>query len=235
MLPAQALVGTTGLLSLPSADMQDEGTVMAGGTCLNRHINPSSFSYTTYNYYFNATVLSFLEVSFSKTLFKLEIPNNPAASNRFNNADRSLSGRIRLLKESKAVPALVLGMNDIYSQSNEDFMGDNTQSQFFGKMYLALKKSFVIDKIGIIEGHLNYQYQSNFDKDLYKGWGTAIAFRPSSYQDLQLISEYEVSRHNWNNGFNVHLFHYLFGQVILQNGKYFSGGLAIRIKLQPIN
>lgn len=234
LLPAQALVGTTGLLSLPSADMQEEGTVMAGGTCLHKRINPDVFNYLTYNYYFNATVLSFFEISFSKTLFKLKLHPDQEADH-FNNADRSLSARVRLLKESSRLPALVIGMNDIYSQSNEEFMGDNDQSQYFGKMYLALRKSFRCKEMGILEGHLTYQYQSNYKHVLYKGWGAAVAFRPSVYPDLQLISEYDVSHHNWNNGFNVHLFRYLFGQVILQNGKYFSGGLALKIQLQPIN
>lgn len=235
LLPAQALVGTTGLLSLPSADMQEDGTVTAGGTCLNKHLIPGRFNYQTYNYYFNATVLSFFEVSFSKTLFKLTLPDFPESSGKFNNADRSLSARVRLMSEGKHLPAIVVGMNDIYSQSNNDFMGDNSHSQFFGKLYVALRKSFLIETFGTLEGHLVYQYQSSFDNVLYKGWGGAIAFRPSIFPDLQLISEYDVSKHDWDTGFNAILFRHLFAQIILQEGKYLSGGIALKIHLQPIN
>lgn len=235
LLPAQALVGTTGLLSLPSADMQKDGTVTAGGTCLNQHLIPDRFNYQTYNYYFNATVLSFLEVSFSKTLFRLVLPDYPESSGKFNNADRSLSARVRVLSESPRFPAILIGMNDIYSQVSDEFMDDENTNQFFGKMYVALRKSFSIETYGTVEGHLVYQYQSTFDNVLYKGWGGAIAFRPSIFPDLQFITEYDVSKHTWNNGFNADLFNHLFAQVILQNGKYLSGGIALRIHLQPLN
>lgn len=234
LLSAQALVGTTGLLSLPSADMQEEGTVTAGGTCLNKHLNPEMFNYQTYNYYFNATVLSFFEVSFSKTLFKLILPSYPESSGKFNNADRSLSARIRILKEGENWPAMVVGMNDIYSQGS-DFLEEDGKNQFFGKVYVALKKSFHTGTYGTWEGHLIYQYQSSFDNVLYKGCGGAIGFRPSILPELQLITEYDASRHSWNNGFNADLFHHLFAQIILQNGKYLSGGLALKIHLQPLN
>ena len=234
-LPAQALVGTTGLLGLPSADMQEAGTLSIGGTVLNKHFCPAEFTYQTYNYYANASVLSFCEISFSKTLLKLDLPDDPDASGKFNNADRSLSARFRLVQESKKLPALVIGMNDIYSQSNHDFMGDGQHNQYFGKVYAALRKSFGIAAAGMLETHLIYQYERNFGQSLYKGCAAALAFRPAFCPGLQLISEYDVSKHNWNNGFNAYLFRHFFAQFILQNGKYISGGIALQFHLNPIN
>ena len=48
---AQINYGTTGLMNLPTADMQRDKTFMAGGNWLNHHATVPRWWYDTWNYY----------------------------------------------------------------------------------------------------------------------------------------------------------------------------------------
>ena len=48
---AQFMDGTTGLLHMPTAEMQRDKTFMVGGGYLDKHSTPYYWSYHTYNYY----------------------------------------------------------------------------------------------------------------------------------------------------------------------------------------
>lgn len=65
---AQYSMGNTGLLNIPTADMQKTGTFMGGGNYLPEGMTP--FSFNTGNYFANITFLSFLELSYRCTLQK---------------------------------------------------------------------------------------------------------------------------------------------------------------------
>ena len=66
---AQFTYGTTGLLHMPTADMQRDKTFMAGGGYLNSHALPSRWSYDTWNYYINITFFPWLEVAYTCNVF----------------------------------------------------------------------------------------------------------------------------------------------------------------------
>lgn len=59
---AQALLGTTGLLHAPTADMQRDKTFLFGGNYLNTHPLSTHFRSSevgyTFNYYINITIFS---------------------------------------------------------------------------------------------------------------------------------------------------------------------------------
>ena len=61
--------GTTGLLQMPTADMQKDKTFMFGGSRLSKHATPYRWSYDTYNYYVNVTFFPWLEVAYTMTIF----------------------------------------------------------------------------------------------------------------------------------------------------------------------
>ena len=50
---AQFTYGTTGLLNMPTADMQRDKTFMFGGGFLEKHATPARWTYNTFNYYFD--------------------------------------------------------------------------------------------------------------------------------------------------------------------------------------
>ena len=99
MLSAQLTYGTTGLLHTPSAEMQKDKTVMLGANFLNKEITPPTWYYHTYNYYLNVTIMPWLEVAYTCTLFKAEaLGLKPYGYTGFTNQDRYFSVRLRALK-----------------------------------------------------------------------------------------------------------------------------------------
>ena len=54
---SQINYGTTGLMNMPTADMQRDKTFMAGGNWLNHHATVPRWWYDTWNYYINITFL----------------------------------------------------------------------------------------------------------------------------------------------------------------------------------
>jgi hypothetical protein len=63
---SQSIEGATGLLKIPSAEMQKDGTFILGGNYLPDAITPEPFNYNTGNYYFNITFLPFLNLLLEK-------------------------------------------------------------------------------------------------------------------------------------------------------------------------
>ena len=95
-IKAQFTYGTTGLLHMPTADMQKDKTFMAGGGYLSKHATPDRWYYDTWNYYINITFFPWLEVAYTCTIF------DEWRSDRkvyMKNQDRFFSGRLRLWKE----------------------------------------------------------------------------------------------------------------------------------------
>ena len=106
---AQFTYGTTGLLHMPTADMQKDKTFMAGGGYLNKHATPDRWSYDTWNYYINITFFPWMEVAYTCTIFD-EMKGNVHMMNQ----DRNFSGRLRLWKEGwwkEWTPQIVAGVN----------------------------------------------------------------------------------------------------------------------------
>ena len=110
---AQFTYGTTGLLHMPTADMQRDKTFMAGGGYLNKHATPDRWSYDTWNYYINITFFPWLEVAYTCTIFD---EWSRGGTVYMKNQDRNFSGRLRLWKEGwwkGWTPQIVVGGNDV--------------------------------------------------------------------------------------------------------------------------
>lgn len=61
---SQINYGTTGLMNMPTADMQRDKTVMAGANWLNHHATVPRWWYDTWNYYINITIFPWLEAGY---------------------------------------------------------------------------------------------------------------------------------------------------------------------------
>ena len=101
-LRAQFVYGTTGLLHMPTGEMQRDKTFMAGGNWLNHHATVPRWWYDTWNYYINITIFPWLEVAYTCTLVKgihgsSYWPQQTWGS--FTNQDRSFHFRLRAWKE----------------------------------------------------------------------------------------------------------------------------------------
>ena len=115
-IKAQYTMGTTGMMNIPTAEMQQTGTFMIGGNYLPEELNP--FKYNSGNYFVNITFFSFLELNYRCILLKSDYM---AKKPKFNQQDRSLSVRLRPLKEGKYWPAIVIGSNDPFKDKGYNY------------------------------------------------------------------------------------------------------------------
>lgn len=234
VLAAQLTYGTTGLLHTPSAEMQKDKTVILGANFLNKELTPPTWYYNTYNYYLNVTIVPWLEVAYTCTLFKAEaLGLKPYGYTGFTNQDRYFSLRLRALREGqfwKHMPAVVLGTSDPYTESG----GENGQisstegNGYFCRFYIAATKHILLgrEQIGV---HLSYLFNHRKDYPL-NGIAGGISYNPSFHPQLKLIAEYDTK--DVAVGATYLLFNHLHAQVQWQSMKYFSGGIAFQFRLK---
>lgn len=231
MLSAQLTYGTTGLLNAPSAEMQKDKTVMLGANFMNKELTPPTWYYHTYNYYLNVTIMPWLEVAYTCTLFKAEaLGLKPYGYSGFTNQDRYFSLRLRALKEGqfwKHMPAVVLGTSDPFTSSGGVFASTEGNG-YYSRFYIAATKHISIGKenIGV---HLSYLYNNRKEYKL-KGFAAGITYNPSFHPELRVIAEYD-SR-DFALGATYLLFKHIHAQVEMQNMKYITGGLMVKFCLK---
>ena len=230
-LLAQLTYGTTGLLHAPSAEMREDKTVMLGANFLNKEITPPTWYYHTYNYYLNVTILPWLEVAYTCTLFKAEaLGLKPYGYSGFTNQDRYFSVRLRALKEGqfwKHMPAVVLGTSDPFTSSG-GVIASEQGNGYYNRFYLAATKHVRVGRetIGV---SLSYVYNRRREYKL-NGVAAGVTYNPSFHPQLRLIAEYD-SR-DFALGATYLLFNHLHAQVELQRMKYFTGGLTFQFRLK---
>ena len=144
---AQFTYGTSGLLHMPTADMQKDKTFMFGGSYLNSHATPSTWYYDTYNYYINITFFPWLEIGYTCTLFSAEwLGVDKYGYSGFTNQDRSFHGRLRVWKEGwwkEWTPQIVAGVNDFTSGSGGDYTDmvvEGDGNGYFNRYYISATK-----------------------------------------------------------------------------------------------
>ena len=242
MLPASAqfTYGTTGLLHAPSADMQQDKTVMLGGGYLNSHATPSRWNYNTWNYYLNVTFFPWLEIGYTCTIFDEWARGGKVY---MKNQDRSFHGRLRLWKEGwwkPWTPQIVAGVNDVTTGSGEDYTdmavsGDG--NGFLNRYYLAATKH--IDFYGKWGIHAAYVYNKR-GKDKLNGpsWGVDYTFAlpetsmvNSLVNGITMIMEYDSEHVNIGGKYSIWKDHInVVGE--LRECKYPSVGVYFKIHLK---
>ncbi len=231
-LSAQLTYGTTGLLHTPSAEMQKDKTVMIGGNFLNRELTPPKWFYHTYNYFLNVTILPFLEVAYTCTLFDARsIGMDKYGYSGFINQDRYFSARLRLLEEGQFwehMPAVVAGTSDPFTSSGGGVTAPTSGNGYFSRFFLAASKKFQIgsEEIGV---HLSYLYNKREDYKL-NGPAGGITYNPTVLPELRIIAEYDSK--DFAFGATYLLFNRVHIQVQMQRMQYFSGGLTYLIHLK---
>ena len=252
VLKGQALYGTSGLLHMPTADMQKDKTVMLGGNVLDKHPlstywNNKNYTYT-YNYYINVTIFPWLEVAYTCTLVKGVKGNYwPEQTwGKFRNQDRNFSGRLRLWKEGwwkPWTPQIVLGANDAlnnsWTEGSKIEMSSATANGFYSRYYLAVTKHLSMKEVGEWGLHLAYVYNRRKDYPL-NGPAIGANFRfslsPTSFinkaiNNLNLMAEYDSKSINCSFEYSFWK-DYINAIVELNRCKYFSGGLVFKIHLK---
>lgn len=192
---AQSVYGTTGLLHAPTADMQRDKTFMFGGSFINKNATPgkwrfNTYTYNTFNYYLNITILPWLEVGYNMILNQ-GIPNStywPKQTWKKNsNQDRSFHFRLRLWKEGwwkPWAPQIVLGSNDPVTHDSYgggdislNSSGESGTNNYLTRWYLVVTKHFAIDEIGELGAHLAFNWGGAKLEPEYKLTSVGINFQ----------------------------------------------------------
>lgn len=246
---AQYKYGTTGLLQMPTAEMQEDRTLMFGGGILSPQIIPSYKwwgNYHTFNYYLNITLFPWLEIGYNCVLVKgkegiYHWPTNTWG--KFVNQDRSFHGRLRLWKEGwwkRWTPQIVLGINDPTSGSWEGGSSSNTHmyNGFFCRYYIVATKHINYQGYGELGIHTAYVYNKRKDYPL-NGPCLGVNYKfniPNESKltkvlnGLNLMAEYDSRTVNvgasysiWKNYINI--------VAEMTDCQYFSGGIYFKTQL----
>ena len=234
--------GMTGLLHMPNAEMQRDGTLMVGGNYLSWRKVPfirySWFHYNTFNYYLNITFFKRLEVAYICTLNK-GIPNSsywPKLTwGKFRNQDRHFAAKFLVTEEGqwwKYMPAIVIGVSDpTTGQDGADYTSMDIKAHgngSFNRWYIAMTKHIhtIYGELGV---HAAYLYNRRKDYPL-NGPAFGLNFRPEFHKNLNLIAEYDAKTINVGATYSLWADHFNF-LVELQEGKYVSAGLVYKVNL----
>lgn len=250
LLNAQFTYGTTGLLHMPTADMQRDKTVVFGTGILNSHTLPSHEwwgDYNTFNYYINITLFPWLEIGYTCVLVKGKegIYHWPESTwGKFVNQDRSFHGKLRLINEGQLfhyMPSLVIGVNDPTTGSWEGGSSSNdaTYNGFFCRYFVAATKHIKFKNMGTLGFHAAYVYNTRLDYHLN---GLAIgtnfqfslpdgSFVKRVLNGLNVMAEYDSRTINVGLRYSIWKDHInLVGE--LNQCKYPSAGIYFKVHLK---
>ena len=201
-------------LNIPTADMQETGTFMGGGNYLPNGMTP--FNFNTGNYFVNITFLSFLELSYRCTLQKAKRYDGKEG---YFHQDRSMTARVRPLKEGKFHPSLLLGVDDPFK---------NTGINYFATVYGALTKGFSIakgDRLALTAGY----YFPLHDHSIKDGPFGGISYSPAFCREMTVMAEYDSE--GFNVGAAARLWRHLSIHVFTREFNSISGGIRYECRL----
>jgi hypothetical protein len=219
-------MGVTGLMNIPSADMQADGIFMAGANYLPYSMLPLDGAWSsngTANYFLNVTFLPFLEVAYRCTLLYSERDDT---DNRWQQ-DRSVSVRLRLLKERNWLPSVLVGSNDAFTTNQLNPLHEVGGNRFFSSVYAVATKHFRPyghDVSLTFGGMIPVRKQAAQD-----GFFAGIGFSPAQLKQLTVIAEYDTNK--INVGISARLFGHISAHVFTYGFNSLSFGLRYELAL----
>ena len=237
---AQFTYGTTGLLHMPTADMQKDKTFMAGSGYLDKHATPDRWYYDTWNYYINITFFPWLEVAYTCTIFDEWLANRKV---HMINQDRSFHGRLRVWKEGwwkEWSPQIVVGVNDFTTGAGTDYgemAVEGDANGYLNRYYIAATKH--LSWYGVWGIHTAYVYNKR-GKDKLNGVAVGVDYQfalkgeepwQKAVNGLNLMAEYDSKFVNigakyavWKDHINI--------ITELRECKYPSVGVYFKVHLK---
>lgn len=249
---AQFVDCATGLLMMPSAEMQESGTLMITNCFLNKAyvenptLMPSYWGYHTFGYGFDVTIFQRIEVAYVCTLLNYRWDPNAGRSYRESicfNQDRHFAARAQVLREGEFgliwMPSLVVGISDpITGAGGGEYIKKSVSTEgngFFNRLYVAASKHFQTP-VGEIGAHAAYQYTRR-KYIIPKGpcfgvtWNPIWLNRPNSFlSSFRVIAEYDAKEVNVGVTASIWKDHFEFW-TCLQACQYFNGGVRFKVVL----
>jgi hypothetical protein len=147
---AQSINGTTGLVTVPTGGLLNDGEVLIGANVLDREYNVRSGAHDQHRYFVTMGFLPFLEVSVRLTRNAMMRLDDHAMEWP---GDRGASARLRLFREQGIRPAVVVGVHDFMTA----FSATKDETVWFNALYVAGSKTFKPDRLPVSFGlHAGY-------------------------------------------------------------------------------
>ena len=143
------------------------------------------------------------------------------------NQDRSVSLRLRPLKEGKWWPSVVVGSNDLLTTGELNPFEDSGRNRYFSSVYAVGTKHFGFygHDIGVtVGGHVPFRSRSE-NKGVFGG----VSYRPAFLKPLEVMAEYDSKV--VNVGVAARLFDHFSLYAYCYDFKTVAGG--IRYELTP--
>lgn len=240
---------STGLLQMPTADMQDDGTFMITNNFLNKHSLPSSgWDYNTFQYGIYVSFWNRIEIGYVCTIFNgawSPVPEEEKSERLrvMRNQDRHFVGRVCLLREGEFglnwMPALVVGVVDPTTGSRgKDYFSGNVsglRNGYFNRHYVVLTKHFMTSW-GPLGAHAGYQFNRRIDYPINGpcagvNWSPIWLKHHGILDEVNVIAEYD-SR-TVNLGFIASIWENRFEAMFeLQNFQWVNFGLRYKLRLR---
>lgn len=239
---------STGLLQMPTADMQDDGTFMITNNFLNQHsISPRGWDYDTFQYGIYVSFWKRIEIGYVCTIFNgawSPKPNKTWREEIMRNQDRHFVGRVCLLQEGEFgkswIPALVVGVSDPTTASNGDYTEMDVSGSgngFFNRFYVVMSKHFETPW-GRLGAHAGYQYNMRTDYPI-NGPCAGVNWRPvwlqqkGIFDHLDVIAEFDSRTPNF--GFIASISDNRFEAMFeLQNFRWINFGLRYKLRIKKV-
>lgn len=237
---AQFLDSTTGLLQMPTAVMNREGTFMITTNYLNQHATPERWDYDTYGYGLSVAIWDRVEMAYVCTIMHgiTYYETQPDVPVNWVNQDRHFSAKLLVLREGDFglgwMPALAVGVVDPFTGARGDYLKETkTKNNSFQRFYAVVSKRFNTS-LGEIGTHLGWQLNRHYYYPL-NGPCAGIDWKPAWVQtnwlSLDLVAEYD------SKTFNLGLIASLWDDHIeamfdLQALKWVSFGLRYKMNLK---
>lgn len=208
---AQIIIGTTGMMNVPTADMRPAGTFDGGASFIQKDLLFEKYvssksaisSYNTFLYYISFTPFPWIELAFRETLVKTQKSKTDTRIGYYQQ-DRSWTVRIQPLKEGKYWPAVVVGVNDLFTSSS--LSGSNGGSSPYAAVYGVVSKHVPLQNIGTFEATVGYAHPVKKGKT-YDGVMGGLSFAPAFSPDMRVMAEYDTR--GYNVGVGAFLFKHL--------------------------
>lgn len=232
---AQQYTGMSGLIHVPSADMDAEGEARIGSHYLHKYFLPDEAfdydgKYHSYNFYVSITPFAWVEIGYTFTLRKGNRGDWDPDDIGYHRKDQYFSFKVRPLreKEGKWWPSIAIGTNDPITRGDKGQEKESNRNQIFGNYYAVATKHFRLGG-SFLGTHLAYRHWKRSYNKKWNGVVGGVTFQPAFQKSLRFIAEYNGN--DVNVGVDWKLWNHLLIQSSLQNGKYFTGGLCFCINL----
>lgn len=232
---AQQYTGMSGLIHVPSGDMNRAGDVRIGTHFLNKHFLPDqAFDYNgkyhSVDFYASITPFSWVEIGYTFTLRKGNRGEWGPDDIGYHRKDQYFSLKLRPLKEKAGRwwPSIAVGTNDPLTGGDSHSETEKNRNQHFGNYYVALSRHFYLKRhaLGV---HLAYRRFVRTYNRKWDGLVGGLTYRPGLAPYLRAIAEY--TGHDILVGADCLLWKHIRMQVSLQNGKYPTGGICYETSL----